>query len=165
MGRRARVSEVTPEEESRLPLCALVGRPNVGKSSLFNRLVGGRPALVEDVPGVTRDRRYGAADWGPRARRCGVADWGPTHFRVVDTGGLDPSAQGILKAMRAQTLRAVDEADLIVFVVDVEEGVTAVDEDGARGLRRAGKPVIIAANKVDSGKREPAAAETFALGF
>jgi GTP-binding protein len=139
--------------DATLPLCALVGRPNVGKSSLFNRLVGGRPALVEDVPGVTRDRRYGACDWDG------------ARFRVVDTGGLDPSADGILKAMRTQTLRAVDEADLIVFVVDVEEGVTAVDQDVARVLRRAGKPVIIAANKVDSAKREAAAGETFALGF
>jgi GTP-binding protein len=137
----------------RLPLCALVGRPNVGKSSLFNRLVGGRPALVEDVPGVTRDRRYG------------VTDWDGARFRVVDTGGLDPSADGILKAMRGQTLRAVDEADAIVFVVDVAEGITSVDEDVARLLRRSGKPVLIAANKVDSGKREAAVAEAFALGF
>ena len=139
--------------DAALPLCALVGRPNVGKSSLFNRLVGGRPALVEDQPGVTRDRRYGACDWDG------------ARFRVVDTGGLDPSAEGILKAMRAQTLRAVDEADLIVFVVDAEEGVTAVDEDVARVLRRAGKPVIVAANKVDSGRREAALGEAFGLGF
>src|SRR5690242_5644709 len=106
----------TSASDSQLPLVALVGRPNVGKSSLFNRLVGGRPALVEDVPGVTRDRRYG------------VADWGPARLRVVDTGGLDPSAEGILRAMRAQTLRAVDEADLVVLVLDATEGVTAVDE-------------------------------------
>jgi GTP-binding protein len=139
--------------DAALPLCALVGRPNVGKSSLFNRLVGGRPALVEDLPGVTRDRRYGACDWDG------------ARFRVVDTGGLDPSADGILKAMRAQTLRAVDEADVIVFVVDAEEGVTAVDQEVARVLRRSGKPVIVAANKVDSSKREAAAGEAFALGF
>jgi GTP-binding protein len=132
---------------------ALVGRPNVGKSSLFNRLVGGRPALVEDVPGVTRDRRYG------------VADWGPAHFRVVDTGGLDPSAAGILGAMRQQTLRALDEADLVVFVVDAREGVTAVDSDVAKVLRQAGRPVLIAANKVDSERVEAAAAEAFSLGF
>ena len=114
------------------------GRPNVGKSSLFNRLVGGRPALVEDLPGVTRDRRYGVCEWD-RAR-----------FRVVDTGGLDPSAEGILGAMRTQTLRALDEGDVLVFVVDVREGITAVDEDVARLLRRTGKPVFVAANKVDS---------------
>jgi GTP-binding protein len=136
-----------------LPLVALVGRPNVGKSSLFNRLVGGRPALVEDMPGVTRDRRYGEADWGP------------ARFRVVDTGGLDPSAAGILGAMRQQSLRALDEADLVVFVVDAREGVTAVDEDVAAVLRRSGRPVLVAANKVDSDKGEAAAADTFSLGF
>ena len=136
-----------------LPLCALVGRPNVGKSSLFNRLVGGRPALVEDVPGVTRDRRYG------------VVDWDGAHFRIVDTGGLDPSAEGILKAMRAQTLRAVDEADVIVFVIDAAEGISGVDEDVARVLRRSGKAVLVAANKVDSGRREATVGEAFALGF
>jgi GTP-binding protein len=141
------------EDDPSLPLVALVGRPNVGKSSLFNRLVGGRPALVEDMPGVTRDRRYG------------VADWGPTRFRVVDTGGLDPSAEGILKAMRRQTLRAVDEAAVVVFVLDAHEGVTPVDADVAGVLRRAGKTVLVAANKVDSSNREAAAAEIFTLGF
>jgi GTPase len=135
------------------PLVALVGRPNVGKSSLFNRLVGGRPALVEDQPGVTRDRRYG------------VCAWGRGRFRVVDTGGLDPSAEGILGAMRGQTLRAVEEGDALVFVVDAREGITAVDEDVARVLRRTGKPVFLAVNKVDSSNREAAAGEAFALGF
>jgi GTP-binding protein len=150
--RRTRRSR-PPEADRSLPLVALVGRPNVGKSSLFNRLVGGRPALVEDMPGVTRDRRYG------------VAEWEAARFRVVDTGGLDPSAQGILKAMRAQTLRAVEEADVIVFVVDALEGVTSVDADVAKLLRRANKPVFVAGNKVDSEKREAAAAEIYALGF
>jgi GTPase len=140
-------------DDPTLPLVALVGRPNVGKSSLFNRLVGGRPALVEDMPGVTRDRRYG------------VADWGTARFRVVDTGGLDPSAEGILKAMRRQTLRAVDEAAAIVFVLDAREGVTSVDGDVAQVLRRSGKTVLVAANKVDSENREAAAAEIFTLGF
>jgi GTP-binding protein len=136
-----------------LPLVALVGRPNVGKSSLYNRLVGGRPALVEDIPGVTRDRRYG------------VADWGPVHFRVVDTGGLDPSAVGILGAMRQQTLRALDEADLVLFVVDAQEGITGVDSDVAKVLRQSGRPVLVAANKVDSSRAEAAATEAYALGF
>jgi GTP-binding protein len=140
-------------DDPTLPLVALVGRPNVGKSSLFNRLVGGRPALVEDMPGVTRDRRYG------------VAEWGAARFRVVDTGGLDPSAEGILKAMRRQTLRAMDEAAAIVFVLDAREGVTSVDGDVAQVLRRAGKRVLVAANKVDSENREAAAAEIFTLGF
>jgi GTP-binding protein len=136
-----------------LPVLSLVGRPNVGKSSLFNRLVGGRPALVEDLPGVTRDRRYGVCEWG-RAR-----------LRVVDTGGLDPHAFGILAAMRSQTLRAVDEADVLVLVLDAAEGVTAVDQDVAVLLRRTGKPVIVAINKVDSSLRDSALAEGFALGF
>lgn len=135
------------------PLVALVGRPNVGKSSLFNRLVGGRPALVEDMPGVTRDRRYGIAEW-TRAR-----------FRVVDTGGLDPSADGVLGAMRAQTLRAVEEADVLVFVLDVAEGVTGVDESVSQLLRRSNKPVIVAANKVDSEKREQALGDVYKLGW
>jgi GTPase len=139
--------------DAELPLVALVGRPNVGKSSLYNRLVGGRPALVEDIPGVTRDRRYG------------VADWGPTHFRVVDTGGLDPSAVGILGAMRQQTLRALDEADLVLFVVDAQEGITGVDSDVAKVLRQSGRPVLVAANKVDSSRAESAATEAYALGF
>jgi GTP-binding protein len=146
-------ANVKANADTSLPLCALVGRPNVGKSSLFNRLVGGRPALVEDMPGVTRDRRYG------------VAEWGPARFRVVDTGGLDPSAEGILKAMRQQTLRAVEEADVVVFVLDALDGVTSVDGDVARALRRSGKPVLVAANKVDSAKREAAAAEIYTLGF
>ena len=115
-----------------LPALSLVGRPNVGKSSLFNRMVGGRPALVEDMPGVTRDRRYG------------VCSWDKTRFRVVDTGGLDPNARGILAAMRTQTLRAVDDAAALVLVLDAAEGVTAVDRDVADLLRRTGKPVLVA---------------------
>ena len=152
-GKPRRRPPPSTHDDPSLPLVALVGRPNVGKSSLFNRLVGGRPALVEDMPGVTRDRRYG------------LADWGTARFRVVDTGGLDPSAEGILKAMRRQTLRAVDEANVIVFVLDVKEGVTSVDGDVAKVLRRAGKTVIVAVNKVDSENREAAAAEVFRLGF
>jgi GTP-binding protein len=125
----------------------------VGKSSLFNRLVGGQPALVEDMPGVTRDRRYGACEWiGAR-------------FRLTDTGGLDPGASGILGAMRSQTLRAVDEAAVLILVLDVKEGITPVDQEVAQLLRRTGKPVLVAANKVDSATREPNMAEVFRLGF
>jgi GTP-binding protein len=153
VARRGKDAERSLEAAMDRPLVALVGRPNVGKSSLFNRLVGGRPALVEDMPGVTRDRRYG------------VCVWSGNRFRVVDTGGLDPSAEGILGAMRGQTLRALDEGDVLVFVVDAREGITAVDEDVARVLRRTGKPVFIAANKVDSSNRDAPAAEAFALGF
>jgi GTP-binding protein len=141
------------EQGDGLPVVSLVGRPNVGKSSLFNRLVGGRPALVEDMPGVTRDRRYG------------VCSWGESRFRVVDTGGLDPNAVGILAAMRSQTLRAVDEANVLVFVLDAAEGTTAVDEDVADLLRRTGKPILVAVNKVDSSLRDSALAEGYALGF
>ena len=140
-------------EDPNLPVVSFVGRPNVGKSSLFNRVVGGQPALVEDMPGVTRDRRYG------------VCTWEKQRFRVVDTGGLDPSAEGILGAMRNQTLRAVDEAAVLVFVVDAKEGLSPVDEDVARVLRRTGKPVMVAANKIDSSHREPGMAEIYALGF
>ena len=127
-------------EDDDLPLLSLIGRPNVGKSSLFNRLVGGQPALVEDAPGITRDRRYG------------ICDWGTARFRVVDTGGLDPLATGILAAMRQQTLRALDEADAVAFVLDAREGVTAVDSEVAKLLHRSGKPVLVAANKVDGGE-------------
>jgi GTP-binding protein len=140
-------------EDQALPIVSLVGRPNVGKSSLFNRLVGGRPALVEDVPGVTRDRRYG------------MCTWLDARFRLVDTGGLDPSADGILGAMRSQTLRAVDEAQVLVFVVDAKEGLTPVDQEVARLLRRTGKPVLVAANKVDSQQREAGMGDVYQLGF
>ncbi len=135
------------------PEVALVGRPNVGKSSLFNRLVGGRPALVDDMPGVTRDRRFG------------VCEWNGARFRVVDTGGLDPSAEGILGAMRGQTLRAVADAAVLVLVLDAGTGVTSTDEDVARTLRKSGKPVVVAMNKVDSKLRESVAGEAFSLGF
>ena len=148
MSRRGR-----PPADPSLPVVSLVGRPNVGKSSLFNRLVGGQPALVEDMPGVTRDRRYG------------VCDWDGARFRLTDTGGLDPGAGGILGAMRSQTLRAVEEAAVLILVLDVKEGLTPVDEDVARLLRRTGKPVLLAANKVDSATREPSMADVFRLGF
>jgi GTP-binding protein len=153
VGRSGDPSKQVAGDDLNLPIVSLVGRPNVGKSSLFNRLVGGRPALVEDMPGVTRDRRYG------------VCTWLDARFRIVDTGGLDPSADGILGAMRSQTLRAVDEAAVLVFVVDVKEGITPVDEEVARLLRRTGKPVLVAANKVDSVGRQAGMGDVFELGF
>ena len=108
------------------PLVAIVGRPNVGKSTLFNRLVGGRPALVHDTPGLTRDRRYGEIDCDGRA------------FRVVDTGGLDPGAQRdrIGAGIHRQAERALDEADAVLFVVDARAGLTPTDRELAAMLRR-----------------------------
>jgi GTP-binding protein len=135
------------------PLVAIVGRPNVGKSTLFNRLAGGHNAIVEDEPGVTRDRRYGEMDWAGR------------RFRVVDTGGLDLSAAGsIARAVLSQAMRAVEEADLVLFVIDAIEGLTAGDRDAAEALRRAGKPVVWVANKVDGSSKEALAAELYELG-
>src|ERR1700756_3409872 len=116
------------------PLVALVGRPNVGKSTLFNRLVGGHNAIVEDEPGVTRDRRYGDADWAGRL------------FRVVDNGGLDLSAAKradatLAKGIVKQALRAVEEADLVAFVADAKEGLVPGDHAAAEKLRKLGKPI------------------------
>ena len=139
-----------------LPLVALVGRPNVGKSTLFNRLVDKRIAIVEDRPGVTRDRQYAAADHGPK------------KFRVVDTGGFTTKTTELLiRAVREQAEQAIAEASAIVFVVDAFEGLTGAEQDLARILRRGGKPVFLAANKVDSDKREKGAdlGELHKLGF
>jgi len=137
------------------PIVAIVGRPNVGKSTLFNRLVGRRQALVRDVPGVTRDRLYGAVAF---------ERWQAT---AVDTGGFDPdSDEPLVEAVRLQVMVAVEEADVVVFVVDARDGATALDLEIARILRRAGRPVVVAANKVDGGQgQEGAAAEFFRLGF
>jgi GTP-binding protein len=136
------------------PIIAVVGRPNVGKSTLFNRLVGRRQALVRDVPGVTRDRLYGQVHF---------ERWQAT---VVDTGGFDPGAtEPLIEGVRRQVLVAVEEADLIAFVVDARAGVTALDLEIARILRRAGKPVVLVANKVDDAKQEAALAELYQLGL
>ena len=114
------------------PIIAIVGRPNVGKSTLFNRLVGRRQALVRDVPGVTRDRLYGQVHF---------ERWQAT---VVDTGGFDPgSVEPLIEGVRKQVLAAVEEADLVAFVVDARAGATALDLEIARILRRTNKPVVL----------------------
>ncbi len=137
-----------------LPLVAVVGRPNVGKSTLVNRMVGHGDAIVESRPGVTRDRNYFTASWRGR------------DFRVVDTGGLDPVAEdGLAQAVGRQAMQAVREADLVLMMVDACEGITAADEEVAEALRRAGKPVILVANKVDNQRREDDAVEWYSLGM
>jgi len=138
------------------PLLALVGRPNVGKSTLFNRLAGRRAAIVEDVPGVTRDRNYADLDWDGRA------------LSVVDTGGFEPESKDRLVAqVREQAQLAVDEAAAVVLVVDGREGLSSVDRSVADLLRRAGKPLFVAVNKMDGPRAEAEAplAEFYRLGF
>jgi GTP-binding protein len=137
------------------PIVALVGRPNVGKSTLFNRLIGRRQALVRDVPGVTRDRLYGPVVF---------ERWQAT---AIDTGGLDPgSEEPLIEAVRRHVMVAVEEADVVVFVVDARDGTTALDLEIARILRRSGRPIVVAANKIEGGRgQEAAAAEFFGLGF
>ena len=142
-----------PREPAR-PIIAIVGRPNVGKSTLFNRLVGQRRALVRDVPGVTRDRLYGQVVF---------ERWQAT---VIDTGGFDPSTdEPLIDGVRRQVMAAVEEADLVLFVVDARAGVTALDAEIARVLRRSDRPVVLVANKMDSGGMESALAELYRLGF
>lgn len=132
---------------------AIVGRPNVGKSTLFNRLIGRRRAIVEAIPGVTRDRIYGEAEWAGR------------RFAVIDTGGFDPRAEApILMLMRGQAEVAVAEADVVVLVVDGPAGLTATDQEVHAFLRRAGKPVVVAVNKADRKDMDPSMAEFYALG-
>jgi GTPase len=136
------------------PIVAIVGRPNVGKSTLFNRLVGQRRALVRDVPGVTRDRLYGHVEF---------ERWQAT---AIDTGGFDPSSQQpLIEGVRRQVLAAVEEADLVVFVVDARAGLTALDREIAGVLRRSDRPVILAANKIDGGGQEAALGELYGFGF
>jgi len=139
---------------SRKPLVALVGRPNVGKSTLFNRLVGGRRAIVEEVPGTTRDRQYGDAEWGGHI------------FTLADTGGLVLGACDTLtELVRRQAQIAIQEADVIVFLTDITEGLTASDAEIADVLRRTRKPIILATNKADNLKREMGLHEFYALGL
>jgi GTP-binding protein len=137
-----------------LPVVAIVGRPNVGKSTLYNRLVGGRLAIVDAQAGLTRDRLYGRADWGGR------------DFMVVDTAGLDRQARGeIEENTRRGTMTAIEEADVVIFVVDVRVGISALDQEVADLLRRGKRPVVLAANKAESPRDPGYLHELFALGF
>lgn len=138
----------TTEAAGPVPVLAVVGRPNVGKSTLVNRMIGRREAVVEDVPGVTRDRVPYDALWNGRA------------FTVVDTGGWDPDARGMAHAIAGQAEVAVSLADVVLFVVDATVGITDADEAVVRILRKSGKPVVLAANKVDDARTE---AESHAL--
>ena len=136
------------------PVIAIVGRPNVGKSTLFNRLLGGRRAIVEDTPGVTRDRLYGECDW--RGRR----------LVLVDTGGFEPEATGIMALVRVQAEQAVAEADVILFMVDAKDGLTPTDIEVAALLRKAAaRPILLVVNKVDAASQEALAADFHRLGF
>ena len=155
----------------RKPIVALVGRPNVGKSTLFNRLIGERRAIVEDEPGTTRDRIYGESEW------IGTA------FIVVDTGGIDvaatdkapqkgdqpvglsSSSRDFVREIRDQAEIAIEQADVVIFLVDARDGITAADRDVADVLRRSGRPVLLAANKADNEARRQSAMEFYELGL
>ena len=123
------------------PVVAIVGRPNVGKSTLFNRIAGERISIVEDTPGVTRDRIYAHAEWLGK------------NFNLIDTGGIEISDQPLLTQIRQQAEVAIDEADVIVLVVDIQNGVTDADEQVAKILYRSDKPIVLAVNKVDNPER------------
>src|SRR5918993_797211 len=143
----------TDEPTGPTPVLAVVGRPNVGKSTLVNRIIGRRQAVVEDRPGVTRDRVSYDANWNGRA------------FTVVDTGGWDPDARGMAERIRAQAEVAAQLADAVLFVVDATVGITDADEAVVRILRTTRKPVILAANKVDDQRGELEAASLWNLGL
>ncbi|TLY30409.1 MAG: ribosome biogenesis GTPase Der [Nitrospirae bacterium] len=135
------------------PVIAIIGRPNVGKSTLFNRVLGTRNAIVDDVPGVTRDRNYTDGTYQGRS------------FRLVDTGGLDPSAtEGMLSLIRRQSQLAIGEADVLIFLMDGREGLSPGDEEIVGLLRGVGKPVFYAINKIDTPKSEPLLADFYRLG-
>ena len=135
-------------------IVAIVGRPNVGKSTFYNRMVGGRQAIVDDISGVTRDRMYGTCEWNGKS------------FTVIDTGGFVKNSDEVFEsAIRNQVKIAIEEATIIVFVVDVSTGITDLDEQMAQMLRRSDKPVLLAVNKVDNHQRMLDANEFWSLGF
>jgi GTP-binding protein len=145
--------DVGAAANGRAPVLAVVGRPNVGKSTLVNRVLGRRAAVVEDVPGVTRDRVAYDATWRGRS------------FTIVDTGGWEPDARGLSARVSAQAQAALDTADAVLFVVDATVGATDADEAVARVLHRSGRPVVLAANKVDDVRAEADAAALWSLGL
>ncbi|EAC3353241.1 ribosome biogenesis GTPase Der [Listeria monocytogenes] len=135
------------------PVVAIVGRPNVGKSTIFNRIVGERVSIVEDVPGVTRDRIYNSAEWLGK------------EFNIIDTGGIDLSDEPFLEQIRAQAEIAIDEADVIIFITNGREGVTDADEQVAKILYRSNKPIVLAINKVDNPEMRDQIYDFYSLGF
>jgi GTPase len=137
----------------RKAVVAIVGRPNVGKSTIFNRLVGERISIVEDIPGVTRDRIYSQAEWLN------------TKFDLIDTGGIEIGDEPLLIQMRQQAEIAIDEADVIVFIVNAKEGITAADEEVAKLLFKSNKPIVLAVNKVDNPEMRDEIYEYYSLGF
>jgi len=147
-------SDDAQTKSSESPIVVILGRPNVGKSTLFNKLTGTRRAIVGDEPGITRDRIYGRTEWRGR------------EFRLVDTGGIIPDDKELIPAnILAQARTALDEAALILLVVDARAGITPLDEELADLARSTGKPVFVVANKVDSAKLEADALEFAAWGF
>ncbi|HKY29360.1 MAG TPA: ribosome biogenesis GTPase Der, partial [Pyrinomonadaceae bacterium] len=137
-----------------LPLVAIVGRPNVGKSTIFNRLIGERKAIVGDEPGITRDRIYGEVEWSGQ------------RFALVDTGGIVPDDESIIPAnILKQAAVAIEDAQALIWVVDARSGVTPLDEELAKTLRTTGKRVLVAANKVDASRLEDEAADFYRFGF
>lgn len=135
------------------PVVAIVGRPNVGKSTIFNRIVGERVSIVEDVPGVTRDRIYNSAEWLGK------------EFNIIDTGGIEIGDEPFLDQIRAQAEIAIDEADVIIFIANGREGVTDADEQVAKILYRSKKPVVLAINKVDNPEMRDQVYDFYSLGF
>ncbi len=135
------------------PVIAIVGRPNVGKSTIFNRIVGERISIVEDIPGVTRDRIYSSAEWLNH------------DFNIIDTGGIDIGDEPFLEQIRQQAEIAIDEADVIIFMTNGREGVTSADEEVAKILYKAKKPVVLAVNKIDNPEMQEQIYDFYALGF